>query len=525
MNGKMTEEKRNQLEEEHVSSGTIEPTEITELTESTEVNDPAETMESFLEQYEVGQIHRGKTVEGTVVEAAEEGWLVDVGFKCEGFLPRHEWSHRVLVESKETPSVGDTVRVQVVSIKQGEESQLLVSRWRTEFDERWEAMEESLSKDEFIEVRGLRKVKGGLIVDCCGIEGFIPVSHLAEEGRGVNPSRLVEDSFSAKVIERDRKKRRVVLSRRAILESEMNEQRESFYKQAEIGQVVEGTVSSITSFGAFVNIGPVDGLVHNTELSWGRNSKPREIVNKGDRVNVKIIGIEPENNRVSLSIKQTQPDPWEEASSRFKEGDRVTGRVTNLTEFGAFVEIEPGIEGLVHIGDISWQRIRHPKEALRRNQQIEVCILGIDEAGKRISLGFKQLNDPWRDIAEKFQVNGDYTVKVVRLTDFGAFVELEEGIEGLIHVSQLSRKRVEKPGDILGEGQEVLARIIEIKPDERRIRLSMSALEEPEPKREREVREPDKRRKKSNVKSDSSQFMDGETNVTIGDLWQEALKD
>ena len=239
----------------------------------------------------------------------------------------------------------------------------------------------------------------------------------------------------------------------------------------------------------------------------------------------RIIGIETENNRVSLSIKQTQPDPWEEASSRFKEGEKVTGRVTNLTEFGAFVEIEPGIEGLVHIGDISWQRIRHPKEALRRNQQIEVCILGIDIPGKRISLGFKQINDPWKDISEKFQVNGDYTVKVVRLTDFGAFVELEEGIEGLIHVSQLSRKRVEKPGDILTEGQEVVARIIEIKSNERRIRLSMSALEEPEPKKEREIREPEKRKKKSSVRSDSSQFMDGETNVTIGDLWQEALKD
>lgn len=505
----MTEETRTTQEGEHK-----EP-----RSNSTDAN---ETMESILEKYEVGDIHRGKTVEGTVVEASDEGWLVDVGFKCEGFLPRHEWSHRVLVESRETPSVGDTIRVQVVSIKQGEESQLVVSRWRTEFDERWDSMEENISRNEVIDVRGLRKVKGGLIVDCCGIEGFIPVSHLAEEGRGVNPSRLVEDTFSAKVIERDKRKRRIVLSRRAILEGEISEQRSAFYETAEIGQIIEGTVTSITSFGAFVNIGTVEGLVHNTELSWGRNIKPREIVNKGDIVKVQIIGIEPENNRISLSIKQTMPDPWGEIGGRLKEGEIVTGKVTNLAEFGAFIEIEPGIEGLVHIGDISWQRIRHPRESLRKGQQIEVQILGVDLPNKRISLGYKQLNDPWAGIVEKYQVNGDYPVKVVRLTDFGAFVELEDGIEGLIHVSQLSQKRIEKPRDVLSEGQEVVARIIEIKPKDRRIRLSMSALEEPEPRRERE---PEKRKKKNETRNDASQFVDGETNVTIGDIWQAALKE
>lgn len=509
MDGKMTEEKRIAQEGENV-----EP--------RPENADNTETMESILEKYEVGEIHRGKTIEGTVVEASEDGWLVDVGFKCEGFLPRHEWSHRVLVEAKETPSVGDTVRVQVVSLKQGEESQLLVSRWRTEFDERWDAMEESLSNNEVIDVRGLRKVKGGLIVDCCGIEGFIPVSHLAEEGRGINPSRLVEDTFSAKVIERDKRKRRIVLSRRAIIEGEMKEKRNAFFENVEIGQIAEGTVSSITSFGAFVNLGTVEGLVHNSELSWGRNIKPREIVNKGDQVKVRVIGVEPESNRISLSIKQTQADPWDEIGGRLKEGEVVNGRVTNLAEFGAFVEIEPGIEGLVHIGDISWQRIRHPREALRKGQQIDVQILGIDLANRRISLGYKQLNDPWQGLVEKYQVNGDYPVKVVRLTDFGAFVELEEGIEGLIHVSQLSRKRVEKPRDVLSEGQEVVARIIEIKPNDRRIRLSISAMEEPEPRKEHE---PEKRRKKSDSRSDATQFLDGETNVTIGDIWKASLKE
>ena len=299
-----------------------------------------ESMENFLEKYSVGAFHRGKTVEGTVVAVNDEGWLVDVGFKCEGFLPRNEWSHRSLVEAKEAPSVGDPVRVRVVSLKQGEESQLVVSRWRIEFDERWDAMESSLAEGDVLEVRGLRKVKGGLIVDCCGIEGFVPVSHLAEEGRGVNPSKLVDDTFSVKVLEKDRRKRRIVLSRRALLEEELQVDKQDFFEKTEIGQTMEGVVTSVTSFGAFVNLGPVEGLVHNTELAWGRNVKPKEIVNKGDRVNVRIIGIDPESSRVSLSIKQTQPDPWDDVAARYEEGQILTGRITNLANANQFLQRE-----------------------------------------------------------------------------------------------------------------------------------------------------------------------------------------
>jgi len=503
---------------------TTESEETTEATETSETQETMESMESIMEQYDLEEVKRGKVVEGSVVEQSEEGWLVDVGFKCEGFLPRHEWSHRVLVEQKETPQVGDNVRVQVVSLRQGEEAQLVVSRWRAEFDERWNELEETLKANDVIDVRGVRKVKGGLIVDCCGIEGFIPISHLAEEGRGVNPSRLVDDTFSAKVIEKDRRKRRVVLSRRTILEEELGALREEFYTNTAEGQVLEGKVTTITSFGAFVNLGPIEGLVHNTELSWRRNARPRDIVNKGAQVQVKVIGIDKENNRVSLSIKQTQPDPWENVSEKWAEGSMVEGRVTNLTDFGAFVELEPGVEGLVHIGDVSWQRIRHPREVLRKGQQVEVQILSVDTENSRISLGYKQLNDPWKGIEDRFNVKGDYEVKVVRLTDFGAFVELEEGVEGLIHVSQLSRKRVEKPQDVLQEGQEVTARIIEIKPDERRIRLSISAMEEPAPRADRD-RDTDRKRRKQAPDKSAAQYVDGDASVTIGDLWSDALKE
>lgn len=486
-----------------------------------------ETMESIMEQMGgFEDIHRGKVVEGVVVDARDDGWLVDVGYKCEGFLPQKEWTHRVLVESVKEPVVGGKVRVQVTNISQGEEAQLTLSRWRCEFDERWNRLEEELEKSEIIEVRGLRKVKGGLIVDCFGIEGFIPISHLAEEGRGVNPGRLIDQTFPVKMIERDRRKRRFVLSRRSILEEEMGAEREKFYETVHEGDVLEGEVSSITSFGVFVNLGVIEGLVHVTELSWQRNAKAKDLVNKGDKVTVKVIGIDREKNRISLSIRQTLSDPWESVAERWPKDTETEGTVTNMTDFGAFVEIEPGVEGLIHIGDLSWSRIKHPKEVLKRGQKINVVILDVDTERKRISLGYKQLNDPWQDMESRFAKDQDVTVKVIRLADFGAFVELEPGVEGLIHISQLSRQRVEKPQDVLQMGQEVTARILEVDPSTRRIRLSIKALQ---PEEERKPREdggsssPERRPRREDGERRShqsrpQQMPTEEMSVTLGDL-------
>ena len=485
-----------------------------------------ETMESIMEQMGgFEDIHRGKVVEGVVVDARDDGWLVDVGFKCEGFLPQKEWTHRVLVESTPEPAVGDKVRVQVTNLSQGEEAQLTLSRWRCEFDERWNRLEEELEQHEIIEVKGLRKVKGGLIVDCFGLEGFIPISHLAEEGRGVNPGRLVDQTFPVKVIERDRRKRRFVLSRRSIIEEELGAERQKFYETVHEGDVLEGEVSSITSFGVFVNLGVIEGLVHVTELAWQRNPKVKDIVNKGDNVNVKVIAIDQEKNRVSLSIRQTLADPWESVAERWPKNTETEGTVTNMTDFGAFVEIEPGVEGLIHIGDLSWSRIKHPKEVLKRGQKVQVVILDVDLERKRISLGYKQLNDPWQDIESRFAKDQEVNVKVIRLADFGGFVELEPGVEGLIHISQLSRQRVEKPSDVLQIGQELTAKILEVDPTTRRIRLSVKALQ-PEDERsksrderpsfsERRPRREDGERRQG---SRPPQIPTEEMSVTLGDF-------
>jgi small subunit ribosomal protein S1 len=502
-----------------------------ELTTQTPEN-PAveETMESIMEQMGgFEDIHRGKVVEGVIVDSRDDGWLVDVGFKCEGFLPQKEWTHPVLVESAQEPAVGDKVRVQVTNISQGEEAQLTLSRWRCEFDERWNRLEEELAKNEIVEVRGRRKVKGGLIVDCFGLEGFIPISHLAEEGHGVNPGRLIDQTFPVKVIERDRRKRRFVLSRRSILEEEMGAEREKFYDSVNEGDELEGEVSSITSFGVFVNLGVIEGLIHITELAWQRNAKAKDIVNRGDTVKVKVIGIDREKNRISLSLRQTLPDPWETAAEHWPKDTETEGTVTNMTDFGAFVEIEPGVEGLIHIGDLSWSRIKHPKEVLKRGQKVNVVVLEVDNDRKRISLGFKQLNDPWRDIEARFAKDQEVPVKVIRLADFGAFVELEPGVEGLIHISQLSRTRVEKPGDVLKVGQEVNARILEVDPSTRRIRLSLKSRDQedekssgghseaaPHTERERRPRREDGERRPS--KDRGQQIPTEEISMTIGDF-------
>ncbi len=515
----MTDETRepmeHSMEDQDASSETMEE----KNTDTAETSEGMESMESMLSQYEVEEIHKGKVIKGTVVDQNQDGWLVDVGYKCEGFLPSHEWSHRILVEDAENPAIGDEIEVQVINVKHGEESQLIVSRWRCEFDRRWKDLEDKTSSGEPFSVRGIRKVKGGLMVDCCSLEGFVPISHLAEEGRGVNPSHFVEEVFDVNLLEKDRRKRRLVLSRRALIEDQLAEERKEFFEKAAEGDVVEGNVSSITSFGVFVNIGCIDGLVHASELSWKRNVKPRELYKRGDTVKVKIIGLDKEKNRVSLSIKQTLPDPWTTVTDNFQDGETVKGKVTNVTDFGVFVEVADGIEGLIHIGDLSWKRIKHPKEVLSRGEMVEVKILNIDSERQRMSLGYKQLNDPWLGIEDRYEKGQDLPVKVVRLADFGAFVEVEEGVEGLVHISQLSTGRVETPGDVLEEGQDITARVIEINPEERKMRLSISAIEGEE---QRKKRNEDKKKREAEAKQRQAEIEE-ENNITIGDVFKDVL--
>lgn len=466
-----------------------------------------ETMQEALDQYgSTVRLRKGEIRTGTIIGENENGWLVDVGFKCEGVLPMREWTHKSLIETGEKPKPGDQIEVEVVSVRDGEEAQLLLNRWRHEFDRRWAALEEKISESDVIQVRGVEKVKGGLMVECCGLEGFIPISHLTLAGRGANPGNFVGQNITVKVLDHDRRKHRLVFSRRELLERAEAERKAKFYENIHEGDVVEGEVSSLTDFGVFITISTpdksvsMDGLVHVTEITWKRNVKIRELFKKGDKVNVKVIGIDHDKDRISLSIKQVAGDPWDTVTERIHKGDVTKGIVTNLTEFGAFVELEPGIEGLIHVGDISWARIKRPRDVLKRGQEVSVMVLEVEPEKKRISLGCKQLNDPWHDIEKRYVPGQDIPVKVVRLADFGAFVEVEEGVEALIHISQLSHRRVEKPGEILHEGQEVTTRVLEVNPGQRRMRLSLSALEELPPEPEPVVQEKQPEEKEKPVK-------------------------
>jgi len=497
--------------------------------ETQEANPNQETMEDMMDHIALSDLRKGEIRSGTIIGETESGWLVDVSYKCEGYLPAKEWTHHILVgdAEKPRPHIGDKVEVQVVNIREGEEAQLLLSRWRHEFARRWSEFEKKLDLDQnkqprntILSAKALRKVKGGLMVDCCGLEGFIPISHLAVDGRGVNLNKYVGEVFDVKLLERDRGKNRIVFSRKSLIEKEAAEQRAKFYENIKEDCVIDGEVSSLTDFGVFVNIGAFDGLVHMSEISWKRNVRIKDAFKKGDKVTVKVIGIDRENNRISLSIKQVAGDPWIAAVERLNKGSLVTGPVTNVTDFGVFVEIEPGVEGLIHIGDISWARIQHPRETFRKGQEVQVQVLEVDTVKRRVSLGYKQLHDPWKNIEDRYKKGQDIKVKVVRLADFGAFVEIEEGVEGLIHISQLRSKRVEKPSDVLQEKQEVTARVIEVNPDQRRIRLSMSALEEQE---HRVVRDEEKKKRESNRSSHEKHqknVQDDVVNYTMGDLFK-----
>ena len=478
---------------EEVVAETAAPTEAP--VEQPEEREP-ETMQEALDQYgDNVHLRRGEIKTGTVISKSDNGFLVDIGFKCEGLLPMKEYTNHSLIETEPEPKPGDQIEVEVVSVRDGEEAQLLLSRWRHEFDKRWTELEAKVAESPIMTVKGFSRVKGGLMVETCGLEGFIPISQLTLAGRGANPSNFVGQNIKVKVLDHDKRKHRLVFSRRELLEEAENERKAKFYERVHEGDVLEGEVSSLTDFGVFVNLGEMDGLVHLTEITWKRSFKLKDMFKKGDKVTVKVTGIDKEKDRISLSIKQVSGDPWDTVSEKIHKGDKFNGTVTNLTDFGAFVELEPGIEGLVHVGDISWTRIKKPRDVLKKGQELEVVVLDVDLEKKRISLGCKQLHDPWSDADKKYLPGQDIQVKVVRLADFGAFVEVEEGVEALIHISQLSRKRVEKPADVLKEGDEVTARVLEVNPEQRRMRLSLSALEpepEPAPVVEQEERAPRK---------------------------------
>ncbi len=509
------------------------------------------SMEAALQEAEARlskEIRKGQIIKGRVVFVGHDGVAVDVGTKVEGLIPFAQLTNEELPEEelKNLLKPGDEVEVYVLRVDP-DEGQILLSKKRVEADRAWKKVAELYEKGEPIEVVPRERVKGGLVAYVEGLRAFIPASQV-DLKRNVNLDEFVGKPMPAKIIELSRKKGRIILSRRVLLEEEEKRKKREVLEQLEPGQEVEGKVVEVTDFGAFVNLGPVDGLVHRSELSWGRFSHPREVVKEGDVVRAKVVSVDPERERVNLSIKAATPNPWEVVGEKYQVGQKVKGKVVGLTPFGAFVEVEPGLEGLIHISEMSWtKRPKHPSEVVKEGEEVEAVILKIEPEEKRLSLGLRQLMpDPWKELPEKYPPGTIIKGKVTGITPFGVFVEIEPGIEGLIHVSELDHARVENPAAVVKKGDEVEAVILQIDPAEQRISLSRKRLLEPpvpteekKPKKKKAAKAKGKGRTERRPRPrpaevgataayqtyDASIASPSTTSVKLGDLYGDLLKE
>jgi small subunit ribosomal protein S1 len=439
-----------------------------------EVTEPTESFDTILSQYEKSHQRRsgdgGKQIDGTVVAVNAESVFVDIGYKTEGVLPV------ALFESAGEPvSPGDKVLVTVKG--RNEEGYYELSRMRVEQPKDWSALEQAFADKSVIAGTVTAVVKGGLSVDV-GVRAFMPGSRSGARDAG-EMEKLVGQEIRCRIIKLDATEEDVVVDRRAVAEEDERSTKERRYSEVKEGDTVSGTVRSLTDYGAFVDIGGVDGLLHIGDIAWKRIDKPTDVLTVGQEIEAKVLKIDSEHRRISLGMKQLQQHPWDAAAGKYVAGERVRGTVTRVTDFGAFVELEPGIEGMVHLSEMSWaKKVRKPGDMLKVGDTVEVMILGVSQAERRMSLGLKQtLGDPWADVQTKFPVGSAVEGPVTSFTKFGAFVQLAEGVEGMIHVSEISaEKRIERPQDVLRAGQVVKVKVLEVDREKRQLRLSMKQM-------------------------------------------------
>ena len=421
----------------------------------------------------LGKISEGEIVNGRVVAIGDTEVTVDIGFKSEGTVPLAEFTNRDALK------VGDAIEVFLESVED-KDGQLVLSRKRADFMRIWERVTKSFDTGEVLQGRCVRRIKGGIVVDLLGIDAFLPGSQI-----DVRPVRdfdaFIGRTMDFRVVKINHPSENVVVSHKILVEEEMSGQRKAIIESLEKGQILEGTVKAITDFGVFVDLGGVDGLVHITDLSWGRINHPSEIVKLDQTINVVVLDFDQEKKRISLGYKQLQPHPWENIQDKYPVGTKVVGKVVSLADYGAFVEIEKGIEGLIHISEMSWtQHIKHPSQVVSMGQMVDAIILSLDKDAKKLSLGIKQLEpDPWLTLMQKYPVGSRHKGVVRNLTNFGVFVELEQGVDGLVHISDLSwTKKVRHPGEIVKKGDELEVIILGVDVDQRRISLGHKQIED-----------------------------------------------
>ena len=438
-------------------------------------NAPEESMEDWFSLEGSGDIQEGEVVRGRVVELRDSEILVDIGYKSEGTIPIEEFRH-----AGSLPKVGDEIEVYLES-KEDNEGLIVLSKDKADKIKVWDQISGAHDSGTPVEGRVVEVVKGGLAVDV-GVRAFLPGSQV--DLRPVkNLASLMGQTIRAKVIKLNRRRGNVVLSRRAVLEEEREEKKKQTLSVLAEGMVLTGTVKNITDYGAFIDLGGIDGLLHVTDMSWGRIGHPSEIFQIGDQVEVVVLHFDSVTGRVSLGYKQKSSDPWADVDQRYPVGSKVSGRIVSLTNYGAFVELEPGVEGLVHVSEMSWtRRVRHPSKLVNVGDPVDVMVLEANKATKRISLGMKQVEaDPWTTIEERYKPGTRVSGKVRNLTDFGAFVELEPGVDGLLHISDMSWTRnIGHPSEILKKGQAVDTQILNVDRDNKRISLGLKQIQ-PDP--------------------------------------------
>ncbi|WP_455073520.1 30S ribosomal protein S1 [Prevotella jejuni] len=420
----------------------------------------------------LNKIQEHQVVEGTVISVDKKEVVVNIGYKSDGIIPASEFRYNPDLKP------GDKVEVYVEN-QEDKRGQLVLSHKKARLQKSWENINKALENDEVIQGYIKSRTKGGMIVDVFGIEAFLPGSQI-----DVHPIRdydvFVGKTMEFKVVKINQEFRNVVVSHKALIEAELEAQRKEIISHLEKGQILEGTVKNITSYGVFVDLGGVDGLVHITDLSWGRVSDPHEVVALDQKINVVILDFDEEKKRIALGIKQLTQHPWDSLDPNLKVGDHVKGKVVVMADYGAFVEIQPGVEGLIHVSEMSWsQHLRSAQEFMKVGDEVEAVILTLDRDERKMSLGIKQLKeDPWEAIEVKYPVGSKHTAKVRNFTNFGIFVELEEGVDGLIHISDLSwTKKVKHPSEFTSQGSEIEVVVLEIDKENRRLSLGHKQLE------------------------------------------------
>ena len=427
---------------------------------------PQEEQDRYLSTF--SDISEREIITGRVIGINEKEILIDIGFKSEGIIKRDEFSEDAL------PDIGEKLDVYLERMED-ESGKTVLSKEKADFLRRWTKLREVHETGEIISGRIVRRIKGGMVVDLDGVQAFLPGSQI--DVRPVKDfDKYIDTDMDLRVVKFNEFRKNVVVSHKAILEESLAVQRDELFSKLEIGSIMEGRVKNITDFGVFIDLGGIDGLLHITDLSWGRVNHPSELIGLDDSLTVKIIDFDKDKKRVSLGLKQLTPHPWENVKESYPKDTKISGKIVSMTNYGAFVEIEPGIEGLIHVSEMSWTRhVKNPSEMFSLGDEIEAIVLAIDTEERKISLGAKQLQaDPWDQIEEKYIVGTIVKGKIINVTQFGAFVELEDGIDGLIHVSDLSWTRIIRhPKEIIEKGKKVEVRVLEISRDNRRIALGL----------------------------------------------------